>query len=179
MDVLAMASPADAAVWIADRFKVPSIPARKRLDGERRRDRVGYERGLTLLIRSGLWARLSLATQAIAPVLVDFAERQRPHDEVGRVQMAYRTIARFSGIQSHNAIRKGLVELSEIGFLVLPLATVRSLDRQSASYTVTPTSQELWEFAQMAARQMQQEIDAEIELRKRQRNDRLASKRTR
>ena len=178
MDVLELTA-ADAALWIAERFKVPSIPARKRLEVGGRRDPVGYERGLGLLIRSGLWARLSAAAQAFAPVLLEFAERQGPLGETGRIQMAYRTIARLSGIQSHNAIRKGLVELSQIGFLVLPAATTQSLDRKSASYTVTPNSQELWEFAQAFARQTQQEIDAEIELRRRQRNERLASKRTR
>jgi hypothetical protein len=177
MDVLKLTA-ADAALWIAERFRVPSIPARKRLEVGGRRDPVGYERGLGLLIRSGLWARLSAAAQAFAPVLLEFAERQGPLGETRRVQMAYRTIARFSGIQSHNAIRKGLVELSQIGFLVLP-ATTRSLDRTSASYTVAPDSHELWELAQALAHQTQQEIDAEIELRRRQRNERLASKRTR
>jgi hypothetical protein len=123
MDVHAMDSPADAAIWIAERFTVPSIPARKRLTvADGRRCRIGYEHGLGLLIRSGLWARLSEPAQAIAPVLLEFGEKSGPLDEAPRVQMAYRTLARFSGVQSHNAIRKGLVDLSEVGFLVLPPA---------------------------------------------------------
>jgi hypothetical protein len=81
-------------------------------------------------------------------------------------------------VQSHNAIRKGLVELSEVGFLVIPAATARrSLDRQSASYTVTPNSHELWELTQTVFSQMQQEVAAEIELRKRQRHARLLKRR--
>ncbi|MGA2594752.1 MAG: hypothetical protein ABSH32_33045 [Bryobacteraceae bacterium] len=169
--------PADAALWIAERFTVPSIPARKRLaDGNERSYRVGYERGLGLLIRSGLWARLSAPAQAIAGVLLEFGEKDRPLDETLRVQMAYRTLARFSGVQSHNAIRKGLVELGEVGFLVLPAGVPSaSLDRKSATYIVTPNSHQLWELAQTAGRQMQQEIAAEVELRKRQRRERLCS----
>ncbi len=112
---------ADAALWIAERFSVPSIPARKRLaEPDRRRDRVGYERGLGLLIRSVLWARLSAPAQAMAPVLLELGEKDRPLDETLRVQMAYRTLARYSGVQSHNAIRKGLVELADVGFLIPP-----------------------------------------------------------
>ena len=85
MDVHGTASPADAALWIADRFTVPSIPARKRLtDADGRRDRVGYERGLGLLIRSGLWARLSGPAQAIAAVLLEFGERGGPLEEALR-----------------------------------------------------------------------------------------------
>jgi hypothetical protein len=178
MDVLKIASPADAALWIAGRFPVPSIPARKRLEGERSRHRVGHERGLGLLIRSGLWARLSAPAQALGAVLLEFAEKRETHDHVLHVQMAYRTLARFSGVQSHNAIRRALVELSEMGFLILPRAAARFPDRQSSAYTVTPYSNELWELAQTVSRHTQQEANAEIELRRRQRNERLASRRT-
>jgi hypothetical protein len=178
MDVRGV-GPADAALWVAERFTVRSIPARKRLgDADRRRDRVGYEQGLGLLIRSGLWARLSAPAQSIAAVLLEFGEKDRPLDETLRVQMAYRTLARYSGVHSHNAIRKGLVELSEVGFLLLPTgAASPSLDRKSATYIVTPNSHQLWELAQTTARQTQQEIAAEVELRKRQRNERLRSRR--
>jgi hypothetical protein len=57
MDVLGMSSPADAALWIAERFPVPSIPARRPVPSLARAYRVGYERGLGLLVRSGLWVR--------------------------------------------------------------------------------------------------------------------------
>jgi hypothetical protein len=178
MDRLGIVGPADAALWIADRFTVPFIPARKRLTHiEPRRNRAGPERGLGLLIRSGLWATLSEPTKAIAAVLLEFAEKGTPLDETLSVQMAYRTISRYSGIQSPNAIRGALVELGEVGFLVLPEGPRRPLDRTSAGYVITPNSQQLWELAQMTARQQQQEIAAEIELRRRDRNARLQSKR--
>jgi hypothetical protein len=179
MDVLGVPA-ADAALWIAGRFTVPSIPARKRLtEADGPRCRVGYERGLGLMIRSGLWARLSAPAQAIAAVLLEFGEKGGPLDETLRLQMAYRALARFSGVQSHNAIRKGLVELSEVGFLDLPAdPPSRSPARRTASYTVTPNSEALYELAHAVALQTRQEITAEVELRKRQRNERLHSIRT-
>src|ERR1039458_7752046 len=74
MDVLEISSPADAALWIAARFAVPMIAAHKHLAGSARRgERV--QSGLALMIRSGLWAELSPAAQAIAPVLLEIAER--------------------------------------------------------------------------------------------------------
>ena len=177
LDALGMNSPADAAQWIAARFDVPSIPAHKRLTDTDRgnRTRVGHERGLELLIRSGLWARLSLAAQAIAPCLLALAERHQPLDEVFKVQISYRGIARFSGIGSHNAIRKALVALHEMGFLDLPneKTTRRGPERETACYTLTPCSDKLWELAQEVARQNKQEIAAEVELRKRKRNERV------
>lgn len=178
MDVLGMDKPADAAIWISERFAVPRIPAGKRLSGEARlRNRVGYERGLGLLIRSGIWEILSQPAKAITPVLLEFADPPAPLTDALNVTMAYRTISRYSGIRSPNAIRSALVELSEVGFLVLPPGPRRSLDRTSASYVVTPNSEQLWELAQMTARQQRQEIAAEIELRRRDRNARLQSKR--
>jgi hypothetical protein len=175
MDVHAMDSPADAAIWIAERFSVPSIPARKHLDGSVRGMRVGYEQGLGLLIRSRLWSRLSEATKAIAPILLELAEKEQPHHEVLQVRISYRAITRHSGIQSPNAVRKALLELSELGFLRLPDPAVPRLlaDRATATYTLTPLSNELQELAQASARQSQQEIAAEVELRARKRRERM------
>jgi hypothetical protein len=174
MDVLATDSPADAAVWIAERFTVPTIPARWHIARLQGQHRVGYERGVGLLIRSGLWAGFREATQAIAPVLLEFAEPAEGLRDVLTVRISYRAIARFSGISSHNAIRSALVALKEAGFLRLPQDSARrSPDRLSARYEITPYSDELWELAQAAARQQQQEITAEIELRERERKERI------
>src|ERR1035438_241695 len=69
MDVLDC-SAADGALWIAARFSVPTIAAGRRLDEvERYRGRIGHERGLDLLVRSGIFGTLSEATRMITPVL--------------------------------------------------------------------------------------------------------------
>ena len=179
MDVLNTASAADAALWIAARFQVPCIAPRKWLSGEDRPSNpVGREQGIELLIRSGIWAGLSEPAKAIAPVLLEFGEKVDAFGERRQTQVSYRKLARYSGIQSHNAIRKGLVELSDVGFLSLPPGTaVRSPDRRTSTYVVTPNSDALFELANAVARQTQQAVDAEIELRRHQRNDRLRLRR--
>jgi hypothetical protein len=168
MDVLNMSQPADAALWIAARFAVPSIPRRRPNRPLEVRHRVGYEQGLGLLVRSGLWGTLSEAARCIAPVLLDMAEKPAPAAEDLVLQMSYVGIARFSGVHSHRAIRKALVELAEIGFLRMPSgATPRSPERTSSRYVVTPLSEELRETANAFAAQQRTEIAAEKELRKR------------
>jgi hypothetical protein len=176
MDVLSL-STADAALWVAARFDVPTIPARKHLtDSARRRDRVGLARGLGLLIRSGLWATLSEAAQAIAPVLLELSEKQQPSDDKSTVKISYLGMARYSGVRSPNSIRKALVALSEVSFLELPeSAARRSPDRQTATYSMTPDSDQLWELAQAFAKQTQMEIAAEKELRARLRKEKIRS----
>lgn len=175
MDVLSLPA-VDAALWIAARFEVPTIPARRHLtDVARRRERLGCERGLELLVRSGLWSTLSRAAQAIAPVLLALSEQERACDTESTVQISYLAITRYSGVQSPTAIRRALVALSEIGFVRLPEAARRSPDRQAATYTVTPNSDHLWELAQAFASQSKAEIAVERELRNRQRKERIRS----
>jgi hypothetical protein len=101
--------------------------------------------------------------------------KEQPHHEVLQVRISYRAITRYSGIQSPNAVRKALLELSELGFLRLPDPAVPRLlaDRATATYTLTPLSNELQELAQASARQSQQEIAAEVELRARKRRERM------
>jgi hypothetical protein len=173
MDVLGMKSPADAAGWVAAKFDVPTI-ARQRRRGDSPRMRVGHEQGLALIIRSGLWGWLSEATQAIAPVIWHFAEKEEPHHEVFKAQISYQTIMRYSGLTSPNAVHKGLVELSEIDFLTLPVRGRReALERGTNTYVVKPYSDILWELAQTAACHIRQEIEAEVELRARLRRERI------
>ena len=174
MNVLKLPSPADAALWIAERFRVPTIPARRRLPSAPVPHRVFYERGLGLVVRSGVFASLSEATRCIAPVLLEMAERREPAHEELALQISYVGIARFSGVRSHRAIRKALIELGEIGFLGMPSAGLRrSPNRTSSHYILTPLSDELWESCNAFAAQVRTEIAAEKELRKRARELRV------
>lgn len=126
----------DAALWIAERFDVPTIPAGKRLgEPDRWRRPVGYERGLELLVRSGLWGNLSEAAQSIAPVLFHMSEKEEPTGQESSIRISYSGISRYSGTKSPNSIRKALLELGELGFLTQPEAGVRcSPARQAALY---------------------------------------------
>jgi hypothetical protein len=102
------------------------------------------------------------------------AEKVAPADEERSLQISYVGIARFSGVSSHRAIRKALVELGEIGFLRMPCAGLRrSPDRTSSHYILTPLSDDLWESCNAFAAQLRTEIAAEKELRKRARELRV------
>jgi hypothetical protein len=173
MDVLGIPSPADAALWIAANFPVPFMPAHRRLTGQvRRGERV--QSGLALMIRSGLWGRLSPAAQAIAPVLLEIAERERPAGERLTAKISYRGITQVSGIESPNAIRRALVELSEVGLMLPPNGRAPGkLIQETASYTLTPYSDELLEMAQAVAQQAKDEIAGGMELRERLRKERV------
>lgn len=172
MDALDLAA-ADAALWIAERFDVPEIPAGKRLtDVDRWRGQIGYELGLELLIRSGLFGTLSESARSIAPVLLAMSEKVT--DQAFSIRMSYAGISRYSGIRSPNAIHKALTELSEIGFLRLPEAGLRrGPERPASLYIVTPNSEELRELAHVFAAQRKTEVAAERELRGRLRSEKI------
>jgi hypothetical protein len=173
MDVLHIAA-ADAALWIATRFTVPSVPRRRPVPKPHASYRVGYENGIGLLVRSGLWGTLSEAARCIAPVLLEMAEKVSPASEEYTLQMSYVAISRFSGVRSPRAVRKALVELADIDFLRQPWANLQPHpDRSASSYIITPLSKELREAANAFAAQIRQEIAAEKELRKRAREQRI------
>jgi hypothetical protein len=173
MDVLDM-SAADAALWIAAFFHVPYVPRRRPLPRPEAPYQVGYEHGIGLLVRSGLWGTLSEAARCIAPVLLEMAERIPLVSEKFMLEMSYVAISRFSGVRSHRAIRGALVDLIEIGFLRPTCARLlRRPERAASRYIITPLSDELREAANAFAAQIQQEITAEKELRKRAREQRI------
>jgi hypothetical protein len=107
-------------------------------------------------------------------VLLEMAEKDSPAGERMTVRLSYVGITRTSGIKSPNAIRGALVELSEIGLMLPPAGrTPGRLVQETARYTMTPYSQELLEMAQATAQQAKDEIAAGVELRARQRKERV------
>jgi hypothetical protein len=115
--VLDIESVGDAARWISERFHVPELPRGKHLDQPaRRRFQFGTESAIGLLVHSGLWARLKPGTRALAPVLLEFADREQGK-QVYHLQISYLAIRRYSGISSPNSIKAGLRELESIHWL--------------------------------------------------------------
>ena len=115
------------------------------------------------------------AAQAVAPVLLNLCEEQAPSSDKFTIHISYLGIMRFSGLSSPNAVRSALVELRDWGLLRFPDdGTVsRGPERPTATYTITPNSDELWELCQVVARQTQEEIAAEKELRARLKKERI------
>jgi hypothetical protein len=176
MDVLEV-DVAGAARWLDANFDVPQIPKGQHLDSTPpiRAYMVGHEQPIELLVKSGLWARLSAQTQRVAPALVALATRQ-DHDTFD-VKISYRGIMRYSGVRSENSVRKALTELEEIGWL-RPAPREKAeggVLREVGEYVLTPYSDRLWELANATTAQMRTEIQQEKELRRQQRAARKAA----
>ena len=176
-DVLGLEFPAEAALWIAERFEVPRIPKGKHLARPRSIVRpFGFEGDIGLLIQSGLWADLSPATRCIAPVLLLFADKEPGKTSAG-VRVSFRGISRYSGVRSPNAVSKALNELEEIGWLERNSQPMKARGdstpvRATGTYLLTPQSDHLLELANTTAKQFRDEIEAERHLRKSQRAER-------
>lgn len=172
-DVLDFSSPSQAGLWIAKHFTVPTIPKGKHLkEPTRRIVRVGFEGDIGLLVQSGIWGMLSDPSTRVVAVLRHFAH-QNEGQPTYRVTMSFRAISRHSGIKSHSAIAKAIRELTEIGWLTRENKRSASPIRPVNTYVLTPDSDALRERANSLARQRKDEIEAERELRRQERMERL------
>ena len=167
MTVLGLKNPGEAARWIAGHFQVPDLPPGRHVVQPRRHIfRVGFEDEIGLLVRSGIWSKLSTPARSLVPVLLELAERDSETRSLS-AQLSYRTLSRYSGIVSPNAIKKGIRELQEIGWLSVvagsrePSGPVREI----SVYVLTPRSDELLELANANFAQQRDEIEIERKLR--------------
>ena len=174
-DVRSLATPAEAAKWIAARFPVPQVPKGAHLTKTPARGRpAGMEGSIGLLVQSGLWGSLSAATRCIVPALVYFADWQ-PGTTTAVLTMSYRGIQRYSGVASFSAISKAIRELEEIGWMRKASPEHIGPVRNVNTYCLTPESDDLWELGNAMARQTRDEVEAERQLRKEARVARRAS----
>ncbi len=174
MSVLRLNGPADAALWIAARFRVPCIPKGKHLKQAASPPvRAGFEGDLGVLIFSGMWARLSLPARAIVPVLLNYADRQSGAVPV-EVRLSYRAISRYSGISSPNAIAEAIRELEEIGWMARKegSSSLGHPVRTVGVYVLTPQAAPVVERASALWQENREAIEIEREIRQRQRTER-------
>jgi hypothetical protein len=158
----------EAIHWIAQRFAVPSIPKGKQLVKPKGHvARYGYERPIELLLRSGLWAKMSRPAQLLAVVFVELkVEGQR--DESWELEISYRALARYSGLKSDASVSKGLNDLAGIGWLQRQRRRTgrsRGPVRETATYIVTPFSDAVRELANATAADLRAAIDEERQMR--------------
>jgi len=163
----------EAIRWLDARFAIPRIPKGRQLkEPERARFQVGQESPMELLVRSGVWARLSPSAQRILPALLNFAETDEKRRY--RVKMSYRGVMRYSGVRSHNAVNAALKELREWYLLdSMPVSGPSAPIRPASEYLVTPHSDEFQEIANAVAGEHRAAIAIERELRKQARAERL------
>jgi hypothetical protein len=167
----------EAAEWVAARFRVPEIRARKHLEVLARRIfQYGFENDIGKLVHSGLWAELSPTARAIVPVLLEFAEKG-PDGKLS-VEISYRGLARFSGAGSPNAVAAALRALQEIYWLVIVAGRREPGSgpvRATSKYILTPRSDQLMELANAHSAQMRNEIELQKALRAEARRARSAT----
>ncbi len=154
--------------WIAQRFEVPLIPKGKHLLRPKGHvARYGYERPIELLLRSGLWAKMSRPAQLLAVVFVELkVESQR--DDSWELEISYRGLAQYSGLKSDASLSKGLKDLEGIGWLQRQRRRTgrsRGPVRETATYIVTPYSDSVRELAHATAADLRAAIDEERQMR--------------
>jgi hypothetical protein len=165
--------PKDAALWIAERFEVPTVPTRKHfIEPPRVVHQAGFETALGLLIRSGLWARLSGFTQRLVPVLLEFADQPDAATRNQKLCLSFHAINRYVGSKSRHGIIAGLAELEEIHWLKRESASLAGSIRPTGCYLLTPFSDELQELANSTAAEFKAEIAIQRELRREVRKQR-------
>ena len=177
MNVLDLNGPADAALWIAERFSVPCIPKGKHLKQPARPPvRAGFEGDIGILVLSGLWAELSAPARCIVPVLLSHADRE-PGKSTAEVRISYRAISRYSGVASPNAVADAIRELENIGWLARKESPRRAPNplRSVNAYLLTPQADSVIELAGAKWSQTKEAIEGERELRRRQRAERQSA----
>jgi DNA-binding PadR family transcriptional regulator len=174
MNVLDLNGPADAALWIAERFSVPFIPKGKHLkQPSRPQVRAGFEGDIGILVMSGLWAEFSAPTRCIVPALLSLADWESGK-RTAVISISYEGISRYSGVASPNAIAKAIRGLEEIGWLTRKKAQQSTTDplRAVGVYLLTPQADSVVELAAARWRQTREAIEGEREIRRRKRAER-------
>ncbi len=166
----------DAVQWLDSNFEIPRIAKHKHLDSGSLMAPylVGCGSPTELLVRSGIWARLSPASQRLVPVLLAFAERGERN--LLNVKISYRGMMRYAGVGSHNSVSAALKELSDIAWLVKQPAKAAKGEviRDTQTYTLTPFNDSLVEVANELFLHQREIIQAEREMRRQQRSERAA-----
>lgn len=162
-------TPKEAIRWIAQRFPVPLIPKGKHL--AKKTDQVaryGFERPTELLVRSGLWAKMSPPARALVVVFVELVVESH-RAENWEFSISYQGLGRYSGLKSSASIAKGLQELEVIGWLrrsrVPPTRAGQGPLRETNKYFITPFSDAVRELANSTVSEFRDAIDEERQMR--------------
>ena len=163
---------ANAISWVAQRFEVPQIPARKPRDRPDRRRLDNLTDPITFLVRSHIFSRLSVPARLLAPVLVSLSEKNGYSAEASRtIDISYRALMRYSGLKSPNAVRKGIEELKVIGWMLGGSEATGSV-RTTGSYVILPFAEPMIDLGHSLAKEEQVLIEHERQQSKRRRQER-------
>jgi DNA-binding HxlR family transcriptional regulator len=128
---------------------------------------------LALLIRSGVWATLSVPVQRLIPVFLALTDWDDGNLE-GTLRLSNRAMMRYSAIGTFTSISQALTELERIGWVTRLESTRRgnSQIEDTAGYRITPLSDAVKELAISTSPTFGEAIKAEKAIRKRKREER-------
>jgi hypothetical protein len=162
----------EAARWLEVHFpNVPRIPKGKHSQKLPPAEQVSQQDPFQVLLWSGLFAELSLATKCICGALhILWNTRSRPKS----IQISFRALQQFSGVRSRTSVAKGLAELE--GVLMIGREIKPSSDfpiNETQVINICPDPDPFWELANSHTRILRQQVQFEKELRNQERKDRV------
>jgi hypothetical protein len=151
----------DAVRWIADRFTVPDIKPGRPV-GHRSGDSVQpYRVGVhgsefEILVRSGMFGRLSPAERSILVVLAVFRD-----PDSGFTRMSYAAIGRYAGVGSSATISRSLKKLARLHAIETHAGTRVGLIRECSGYRVILEDLSFLSHCNEVSRRTRQEVEQE------------------
>jgi hypothetical protein len=163
----------DAVRWIAERFIVPSVKVGRPV-GSRPAELAPYRVGvqgseLEVLVRSGVFGRLSAAERSI---LVTLAIYRDP--ETGLTRISYAAIARYAGVASRTTISTALKQLARLRAIGVHRAARVGITRECNAYRVTLDDPKFLQVCNETFRITAQQVAQEREYRAYLRKERRA-----
>jgi hypothetical protein len=126
---------ATAVRWIAERFAVPCKKAGRPIGSKKTQIptlRTGYNGGMEVVVRSGVYGQLDPSAKAILTLLFNFRD-----PDTGFTQISYRGIAVYSGVESSATVSKALKFLQKIHAIQILRGPRLGITRPCNQYRVT------------------------------------------
>ena len=155
----------EAVRWITARFEVPAAPKGRHIQHRERwpeRYKVGASgSALETLVRSGIWASLTLSQRSLIPVLLAFAD-----PETQKVKISYRGLMRYAGVRSQSTVSGALKRFRSLR--MLGIESKRDIEglRACNVYRLCFDDPEFAAYASDCFRQNRERIESEREFRR-------------
>ncbi len=154
---------AEAILWVAARFSVPTIERRHLSNKRPTLSPVGYGSNLEQLIRSGLWATLSGPEAKLLVTLTEFPGK-----------LSYSTLQMLSGV-ARSSIPPALDRFRQMGLLRVKRANKTDALPGSSEYQLTWDDPGLQRLMSETYATTSREAEAQKELREAERSERRAA----
>lgn len=163
----------EAVLWIAEQFAVPNVK-RGRPVGSRPAELAPYRVGvqgseLEVLVRSGVFGRLTAAERSILVTLAIFRD-----PETSLTRISYAAIARYAGVASRTTISAALKQLARLRAIEVHRGARVGITRECNTYRVTLEDPKFLEFCNGVFSITREQVAQEREYRACLRKERCA-----